>query len=270
MTEFIAHGGAKLAVETAGHGQAVVFLHAGVADRRMWRSQLDAVAAAGWRGIAYDRRGFGETTAPEEPWSNVDDLAAVFDRFGVRDAVLVGCSMGGLVAIDFALAHPGRVRGLVLSGTAVRGSPEVERPPGFAAIQARRDAAVAEGDLDTLVALDTKVWLDGVGAPEGRVGGGARRLFADMDRIAIETGEPGGERIEPSAWERLGELDKPVLLICGELDWPGIRALHRDLVKLLPNAGTVEIADSAHLPSLDQPQRVNALLLAFLSDLPPA
>src|SRR5690606_2132072 len=108
---------------TAGpdDGIPVIFLHAGVCDHRMWASQIEAVAAAGYRAIAYTRRGFGDAQSPDEPFSHLDDLEALLTISGIHAAVLVGCSMGGGLAIDFALRHPGRTVGLVLSGTAITG-----------------------------------------------------------------------------------------------------------------------------------------------------
>ena len=76
----VASGRAMLAVESAGDGPPVVLLHAGVADRRMWRAQAVALTGAGFRAVAYDRRGFGETLHADEEYSHVGDLVAVLDR----------------------------------------------------------------------------------------------------------------------------------------------------------------------------------------------
>ena len=94
--------GARLAGESAGTGSPVVFLHAGVADRRMWRTEMDRLKKT-HRVIAYDRRGFGETESAPLPFSHVDDLEAVLDQLGCETATLVGCSQGGRISIDLAL-----------------------------------------------------------------------------------------------------------------------------------------------------------------------
>jgi pimeloyl-ACP methyl ester carboxylesterase len=107
-------GRAALATESDGTGPAVVFLHAGVADRRMWRPLAGALGSS-CRLVAYDRRGFGETPAVDEARSQVDDLVAVMDHPAAGSpAILVGCSQGGRIAIDAALEVPSRVRALVL------------------------------------------------------------------------------------------------------------------------------------------------------------
>src|SRR4029453_6485208 len=97
-------GLAQIAFAVKGTGDPVVFLHAGVADRRMWREQRDAVAERRC-AIAYDRRGFGETLHADEPYSHVADLFAVLDALAPsQPAVLVGSSQGGRIAIDATLA----------------------------------------------------------------------------------------------------------------------------------------------------------------------
>ena len=85
----VASGAASIAVEALGDGLPVVLLHAGVADRRMWGAQVGALAAAGFRAIAYDRRGFGETLHADDEYSQVGDLVAVLDR-RLPDAVSAG------------------------------------------------------------------------------------------------------------------------------------------------------------------------------------
>src|SRR5687767_10203744 len=102
---FIACDGAELCVSEAGKGDPVICLHAGVADRRMWAAQEEALRE-GYRVIAYDRRGFGETRCDHGPFSHVGDLLRLLDASGIDDAVLMGCSQGGRIAIDAALAHP--------------------------------------------------------------------------------------------------------------------------------------------------------------------
>lgn len=95
-------GSAELAVEAVGQGSAVVFLHAGVADRRSWRP-LRPSLADDHRLVAWDRRGFGDTTVDHPaPYDHLDDLAAVMDAADVDRAVVVGNSMGGGIAIDAA------------------------------------------------------------------------------------------------------------------------------------------------------------------------
>ncbi|MGY8633890.1 alpha/beta fold hydrolase [Bradyrhizobium sp. 14AA] len=107
--QHIASGRARLATEVAGDGTAVVFLHANVCDRRMWRAQLNGIAGT-HKAVAYDRRGFGETRAEPEDFSALADLVAVLEATANgKPAILVGCSLGGRIALDAAVRHPSRV-----------------------------------------------------------------------------------------------------------------------------------------------------------------
>jgi pimeloyl-ACP methyl ester carboxylesterase len=113
--------GIRLAYEVAGAGPPVVFLHGFSLDRRMWAAQVDAFATR-CRIVRYDLRGFGQSgPATGEPYANVDDLATLLDHLAIERAHIVGQSMGGGVAVDFALTHPARTRTLVAVDAAVNG-----------------------------------------------------------------------------------------------------------------------------------------------------
>lgn len=257
-------GGARLAGEAAGDGPCVVMLHAGVADRRMWRGAMAALSKTR-RAIAYDRRGFGETVTPDEPFSHIDDLAAVLDCLDCARATLIGCSQGGRIAIDFALAHPERVDGLVLVASALSGAP----PPGsypsdIAALMVDLDDAEARGDLGRVNAIEAHLWLDGPRSLEGRVAGEARSLFLDMNGKALRHPPLTQERAAPSAFERRGEITAPSFVVVGDLDFPHIRARAQELAAAIPRAKSVTMAGCAHLPSLESPDAFNGIVAGFL------
>jgi pimeloyl-ACP methyl ester carboxylesterase len=263
-------GRARLCIEETGTGDAVVCLHAGVCDRRMWQGQQQALADR-WRLVAYDRRGFGGTSYEPERFSHVDDLIAVLDGLGLQRAVLVGCSQGGRISIDTALAHPQRVRALVLVAAAISGAPEGSDEGWSPALRTRiaaLEAAEARGDIDAVNELEAQIWLDGPEAAPGRVGGALRELFLSMNGIALRAVSPGEAVAAPSAWERLHELRVPTLVIWGPLDFATLQERMRQVVAQVPGARGEVIASTAHLPNLEQPDRFNALLRGFLSALP--
>lgn len=264
-------GDAALAGTRAGQGPPVVFLHAGVADRRMWRDQMIAIAGT-HTGIAYDRRGFGETTAGRAAFAHATDLSAVLDGLALPAAILVGGSQGGRIAIDLALAAPERVRALVLVAPAVSGAPEPGQQPGpIASLIDRLDHAEEAGDIDRVNAIEAHLWLDGPLSPEGRVRGPIRDLFLDMNGIANRnafaddvTGPP---QDPPSAWDRLADLDRPTLVIWGDLDFPDIQSRCVQIASAIPGSRTAVMAGTAHLPNLEQPDGFNRHLQSFLDDL---
>ena len=269
MTPLLAvrSGEAELAAHVRGTGTPVVFLHAGVADRRMWDAQVAALPGDRFRAVAYDRRGFGQSVHVDEPWSHVDDLARVLDAAaGDAPAVLVGCSQGGRIALDAALAMPARVRALVLVAPAISGAPDVTDVPP--AIQAWIDAverAEAQADVDRINALEAHAWLDGPLAPEGRVGGAVRDLFLEMNEMALRAEQRGAECLPPPAFDRLHELAAPVLVVWGDLDFPHIARHCEMLAARVPRARAQPMTGVAHLPNLERPEAFNRVLQDFLA-----
>lgn len=270
MVEFDAFdievGGATLAGVETGDGLAVVFLHAGVCDKRMWSSQMLAVAEAGWHAIAYDRRGYGETTSPDEAFNHLDDLEAVLEALDIHAAVLVGCSMGGGLAVDFALRNPGQVIGLALIGTSITGAPWTATAAENA-IEAAEEDAWERGDLDMLNRVQAHEWLDGPRGPSGRVSGAARELFLDMNALALNKPKLTQEEPRPDAWRRVGEVNAPTLLLVGDEDFTALIDRHEHLSEEMPNAFAAVLEGLAHIPSIERPELVNSMLLQFLDAL---
>lgn len=256
-------GQAKLAGAQLGEGLPVVFLHAGVCDKRMWQEQMAVVADEGWHAIAYDRRGYGETESPDEEFNHVDDLEAVLAALDIHAAVLVGCSMGGGLAVDFALRHPGRVIGLVLIGTSITGAP-------WSATQQEQQLEMAEedawerGDREMMNRVQAHEWLDGPRTQSGRVGGAARTLFLDMNAIALGKPELTREEQRPAAWPRVSEVGAPTLLLVGDEDFTALIDRHEHLSEEMPNAFAAVLEGVAHIPSIERPELVNSMLLEFL------
>lgn len=246
-------GAAALAVEAAGDGPAVVFLHAGVADRRSWYP-VAARLVADHRVVLWDRRGFGETVVDRpERYDGVDDLTAVLDALEVERAVVVGNSMGGMLAVDVALALPDRTSGLMLVGSAPTGAPWPDAGLDLSDIEDALGAARASGDVDAMNRVEARVWLDGVQGGEGRVDGAARELFLDMNGIALRAGDVGSEVERPDAWPRLDELAVPVTWLEGALDEPEPAMVAEEARELVADL-RVEVLDGvAHLPSLERP-----------------
>jgi pimeloyl-ACP methyl ester carboxylesterase len=258
-----ASGGAHIAYESAGQGVAVVFIHAGVADRRMWRHQLSAVPD-GFRFVSLDLRGCGESDLPDEPFSNHDDVLAVMDHLGIDTAVLVGCSMGGGTAIDVTLSAPERVAGLVLIGTGAPGADiEDYEPPQWPGIL----EAYEKGDFDRAAELEAEVWLVGYGREKDAVNPEAIALLVEMDRALMpneERRDELGVALDPPRAERMGDIAVPALIMVGEHDLPDVRQAADHLAVTLGDGMAVVIPDAAHLPCLEQPETFNRALFGFL------
>jgi pimeloyl-ACP methyl ester carboxylesterase len=268
MREFsVPVGGASLRAVASGRGAGVIMLHAGVADRRMWRGTL-AHLATDQLAAAYDRRGFGETTSPDEPFRHIDDLDAVLDHLGCARASLIGCSQGGRIAIDYALARPARVAALALGAPAVTGAPEPEHyPPEIGALLAELEEAEDREDLERVNTIEAHLWLDGPLSAEGRVGGEIRALFLDMNGRALRHPPLTQQQACPAAIDRLHEIDVPTYVIWGDLDFPHLQTQCRQIVQTIKGARSFAMEGCAHLPNLEQPGRFNQAVSAFLADV---
>jgi pimeloyl-ACP methyl ester carboxylesterase len=277
MIDTVASGAARLACDLGGPPgdprPPVLLLHPGVADRRCWHRLAGEIGGA-HRPISYDRRGFGATTYEPERYSHVDDAVAVLDAAGVGAAVVVGNSMGGRVALELALAHPGRVAGLVLIAPSVRGAPcDLPLPPTVTRLEDAIDAAEEAGDLEQLNKLEAHVWLDGPEQPEGRVSGAARALFLDMNGIALAAPDPGpeieAEAAGATAWERLGEVTVPALVAVGEYDMPDACQVAEGTGARLPGGRFVGLPGVAQLPQLEGNEVPRCEVTAFLAEVAP-
>lgn len=246
--------GADLAVESAGEGPSVVFLHAGVADRRSWRP-VAAALMADHHVVAWDRRGFGDTVvdAPA-PHDHVADAVAVLDALAIDRAVVVGNSQGGRTAMDLTLAHPDRVAGLMMVGAFWTGGPYPdEDPPEVEELGRQLQAAAQADEVDLVNQLEARVWLDGVMGRPGRVTGDARELFLDMNGRALDADDVGEEQAHEPSWDRLGEVTVPVTIVDGALDEPAAIDVGDRAAEVLTDVRRIVLDDVAHLPSLEQP-----------------
>jgi pimeloyl-ACP methyl ester carboxylesterase len=250
-----------------GTGPTVVLLHAGVADRRSWYTTVDRLSGLGTL-IAYDRRGFGETPPSNTTFQHVDDLAALLEQVGDGPTWLVGNSKGGELALDFALAYPEQVAGLILLGPAVSGAPAPgPLDPDSQRLDELIDAADAIGDLDEVNRLETWLWLQGPSSPEDRVGGAARELALAMNAIVLRNGIPEHEgSSEVTAWTRLNTVRLPVTVAWGDLDLPFLVQRCEELSARLPRGRRRLLTGTAHLPSLERPELVAGVIRDALLD----
>jgi pimeloyl-ACP methyl ester carboxylesterase len=264
----ISSGKARLSGWEDGKGPAVLFLHAGVADKRMWRDQMAALADR-CRVVAYDRRGFGETHYAPESFSHTRDLTALLDSLGIDQACLVGCSQGGRVSVDFVLAEPQRVSKLVLVAPAISGAPQPglhDLPPDIGSLLEQLEQAENGKDFDLVNRIEAHLWLDGPRSLVGRVHGSPRDLFLRMNIIPLKSSSPGEEEAASDALQRLEEIVAPTLIIWGDLDFPHLEQRCMLLGERIKGARTKMMPGTAHLPNLEQPKQFNKLLQAFLSD----
>ena len=234
----------------------VLLLHAGIADRRMWEPQVEALAAAGHRPLASDLPGFGD--APLEPGTiaYVDHAASLLHA----PATVVGCSFGGRIAIELAAARPDLVERLVLIGAGLGSwSWSESAQAGFA----EEEAAIERGELAVAAAQQARMWLADDAAPEVRELTEAMTLRSYEQQLPME-GHVNAVWPDEPVETRLGEIGAPTLVVIGTEDLDDIKLMAEKLVAEIPGARLATIEGAGHLPSLERPDELNALLLEFL------
>jgi pimeloyl-ACP methyl ester carboxylesterase len=265
---FVNSSNAQLYYETAGQGIPFVMIHAGVADRRQWNNEF-LFFANNYHVVRYDMRGYGKSEPVEGEFSHMDDLVAVLNGLGIDEPIVImGCSMGGGLAMDFALAHPSRVRALIMVGSAPSGLElDVPTPAKFA----EAEKAFESGDLDLVCEIETQIWFDGTGRTPDQVNQEMRKLLYEMNRQALaHEVKQLGKRLpnaETPAFDRLGDLKVPVLIVVGVHDTPYILAAADYMVEKVPSAQKVTIEDAAHLPNMDHPEEFQTIVTNFLDSL---
>lgn len=240
----------------------VALIHAGIADSRMWRPQVESFAHA-HRVIAPDLPGFGVT--PEGDTVDYRGFVrSALDAAGSQRAALVGTSLGGRVALELALESPARVSGLVLVGAGIDGH---EWSPEVRAFGAEEESAIERGDLDAAVEANLRLWLAGPRRTLDDVDPNIQELVRDMQRNAFELQlDPNVQVVplEPPASGRLAEIGVPTLVVTGEEDVADIHVIADKLAAEIRGAERATIADAAHLPNLERPEEFDRIVLGFL------
>jgi pimeloyl-ACP methyl ester carboxylesterase len=248
--------------DDTGSGPAIVLLHAGVADRTMWAEHLGPLSEAGYRVLAMDLSGFGEAavaSGEQAPWI---DVLATMDAKEIHEAVLVGNSFGGAVALRVAAVAPERVSALALISAP---APGIDPSPELEEIWAAEESALEQGDVDGAVAAVVDAWTlpDAPAELRERVAIMQRRAYdmqADADDVS-EAEDP--VEADPDVLKR---LEMPALVAVGARDRPDFRQGAEQLAATLPNARLEVIDGAGHLAPLETPGRVRELLLGFLRE----
>jgi pimeloyl-ACP methyl ester carboxylesterase len=252
--------------EDTGQGPVVVLIHGHSFDLRMWKYQVGTLVDMGYRVVRYDVRGHGRSTVTESgyTWDNYSlDLAGLVKHLDTPPLHLVGFSMGGGIALKFALDHPGQTRSLTLVDSALPGFSYSEE---FAeAVQELREAVISEGAR----AAFERLWLphpifDGLRNHPEKFREAAEMVSeyqAAEYRPEAET--PG--YLQPDLAARLGEIEAPALVMVGAEDLPDFRLIADLIAMNIRDAEFTEVQGCGHVPPMEDPQTFNRRLLEFLA-----
>ncbi|WP_036959667.1 alpha/beta fold hydrolase [Promicromonospora kroppenstedtii] len=246
-----------LSHDSTGSGPAVLLLHAGVADSRMWDPQR-APLGQHRRVVRCDLRGYGDTPLTSARFDNASDVKALLDSLGERPVAIVAASAGGEVALQVASEWPDLVSHLVLLNSAF------DLPPTRSVLRfARREDALLEaGDVEGATELNVATWL-GPDADDD-----ARELVRTMQRHAFEVQLAAGDDInqEPGPQIDLAAITARTLVVSGGQDLDHFRAIANHLAGQIPGARHTQLGWAGHLPNLERPDEVTKLVSEFLDE----
>ena len=262
VSGFAEVNGTRLHYQTSGRGPAVVLIHGGLVDSRLWDEQMKPLSKR-FRVVRYDLRGYGQSAAPSEPFSHLEDLRGLLDFLKIEKATLVGLSLGGIIAADFALEHPERVERLVLVGPGLRGDKQPPPTDAAAALEAMSRGPEAFADAAMKRELYAAV------RPGSDTHARLRRMLLENFK-ALSSLRPGFLKYpEPPTAERLADIKPPTLVLIGSRDGRNLLNIADTLAATIPGARKVVIHGASHHPPVETPAEFNRALLDFLKTRKP-
>jgi pimeloyl-ACP methyl ester carboxylesterase len=240
-------GGEIWAEDTGGDGTPLVLVNPGWGIAAIW-SPLIAALCGRYRVIRYDDRGFGRSPVPTVPFTRLADLRAVLDHTAAPAPVIVGHSGGGGTALSLALSDPHRVASLVLIAPGTPDYPWPQEDPYLGEFVRLYSA----GDREGLVSLGVKTWA--------AAGGDAAAVAQISAAVAgfFEVGELG--QPDPPAYERLGEVRVPAVVVWGDREYPMVADCADAIASRIPGCGRVIVPGADHLLPLRAPARLAEII----------
>jgi pimeloyl-ACP methyl ester carboxylesterase len=254
-----APGGGRLWYEAKGQGSPVVLLHDGLVSSAGWDGPFDSLSQS-FRVIRYDRRGFGRSEAPKGPYSDVDDLNAVFEALRIGRATLVGCSNGSKLAVDYTLAHPDRVEALVLVGPVISGLPYSEHFLRRGMVNYR--PMFQEKSREKLI----EAWVQDPYLTDPHDAEARTRLRELLTKSPgpLTATFPESRPPDRPAAGRLAEIHVPTVILVGESDIPDVHAHAGVLEAGIHGARRKIVRGIGHLVQLEQPTAITREVLLLL------
>jgi 3-oxoadipate enol-lactonase len=247
----------RIALAIEGRGPLVIFLHGIGGNRNHWHNQIAFFSRNGFRAAAWDARGYGDSDDYEGRLRFDDftaDLARTLDHLGAPSAHVVGLSMGGRIARNFALAHPGRVRSLTLANTS----------PGFDALSPEEVLRFVEERRNRTPESARR--LLGTRARPGAHEALLASFHALRNDSYLKTLEASVAEDRAAPLEKLAV---PTLVITGDEDRVYPLELVQRMARRIPGARLVVLEACGHLSNLEQPERFNEAVLEFVKGQAP-
>lgn len=253
--------GGKIYYEAAGAGHPLVLIHGGQMDRRMWDGQFQLFSKS-YRVIRYDVRGFGKSPASTNVYADENDLAALLKYLSVDKAYIVGLSLGGRIAIDFALTHADMTDGIVPVA------------PGLSGFHFNSDPSDEDSWRAALAGDWQRVTDDWLNNDYMKPAMQNPKIAPRLRELAFENAHENLDNPllesmpNPPAIDRLPDIKTPTLIIVGNRDVNDIHEICGLLYARIPGAKEIVIQGSGHIVNMEQPEQFNRAVLDFLASQP--
>lgn len=240
--------------DTGGSGEPIVLMHAITGTSESWAPQIDAFARAGYRVIAFDRRGWGRSqtdpTSGPQPGHAADDLHALADHLALARFHLVGVAGGGFVALDYAAAHPERLLSLVVAAST---------------------GSVSDKEIQDVIA---RIEIPGIRSLRGHfreVGASYRgtnpegtKRWLEIEEHARQAGAPTQPLRSPNTYAKLATISTRTLAVAADADLLAPPALMKLWARHVSGAQWTTVPDAGHAVAWEQPAIFNEIVLKFL------
>ncbi|MDB5240447.1 MAG: hypothetical protein JWP57_1072 [Spirosoma sp.] len=255
----------KIYIEESGQGPALLLLHGGLLDHRMWEQQVGELNKQ-FRVLNCDMRKHGLTQDGDSTFLNSTALALILDSLGVRKTHIMGLSFGAVAAVDLVLAHPHRIDKLILAAPGLIGY-DLNHDPILVANQRQENAAKQRGDTLNYVEYFLRSWTDGPHRSPTTVDAQLRTRIKQMVSDNLKQHQWATSlsfKNDPLPINQLGSISSPTLVLVGNQDMHDILAISDILYRKIPRAKRVIIPGAAHMLNLEQPALFNQAVTAFL------
>jgi len=259
-SDFVEVDGGKIYFETKGKGEAIILLHPGLTDLRMWKQQTDELSKD-YKVICYDQRGYGKSDLPTKNYSPNADLLTLLDSLKIEKADFVGICMGALHAIEFAIEYPERINAIAVSGISFLNwkysDDVIKKHVEFSSI-------VTEGPDKAIETIKSdSFWKQTIPSDNYETAQKDFLALLEENKRALTANWQFKEQIF-TTMDRISEIDKPVLVIRPEKEVDYMIEIADYLIEKLDNVEEVNIKGAGHLSNMEKPNEFNRVILEFL------
>jgi len=259
---FVNVDGVRIYYESSGSGHPIILIHGFALDLRMWDDQFDHFSKW-YRVIRYDVRGYGKSDLPQgETYSRSDDLKSLMKHVNISTSHILGLSMGGTIATDFALDYPKMVSSLILADAAIGGYQLEELGRSLESVYEVAIESGVDGGKELFSNLD-------LFKPASKKPDLAHKLMKMLNDYSgwHFINDDSYSQLDPPTIDRLNEITAPTLVILGEFDSTEFHEIGNLLIEGIPNARKIVLPSVGHISNMESPESFNEIVLEFLEGL---